>query len=471
MKKSLLGIFMLSAMLGMCGFSAECQAKEETVLNGIYAGTIDLSGCSEAEAREAIQDYVEEQKEEKFIFSVKDETVEVSLGDLGFTWANEDVVEEALAYGKRGNPIKRYKEKKDLQFRDQVYALSYSADEEQILAAVQKSESTFNREAQDMGLKRENGQFVIVEGKEGIVVSEEKSVDAVLEYIESSYGIGKNQVELIVEVDLPKGDREQLSKVQDVLGSFTTSYSSSGANRSQNVRNGASLINGTVVYPGEEFSTYEYVSPFTEANGYKNAGSYLNGKVVDSLGGGICQVSSTLYNAVLLSELEVVERAPHSMQVSYVQPSADAAISGTYKDFKFKNNTDAPIYIEGTTTDSKKITFTIYGQETRPKNRTIEYTHKILSSTPAATVLAADGSQGIGYRSVESGHNGCVAELYKNVYIDGKLESSEKVNKSSYMVSNRTVTYGIVGDPNQSAQLQACIAAGDEAGANAVIGR
>ena len=200
------------------------------------------------------------------------------------------------------------------------------------------------------------------------------------------------------------------------------------------------------------------------------AGSYLNGKVVDSLGGGICQVSSTLYNAVLMAELEVVERSPHSMMVTYVQASADAAIAGTYKDFKFKNDTDAPIYIEGYTTDDKQIVFNIYGEETRPSNRTIKYTNKVLESTPAVTQLVADSAQGIGYRLVESGHNGCKAELYKEVYIDGVLQSSERVNKSNYQVSNRTVYYGINGDPSVSAQLQQCIAAGDEAGANALLG-
>lgn len=102
---------------------------------------------------------------------------------------------------------------------------------------------------------------------------------------------------------------------------------------------------------------YETVAPFTAENGYAMAGSYLNGEVVDSMGGGICQVSTTLYNAVLRAELEVVERSPHSMTVHYVELSEDAAIAGTYKDFKFKNSTDYPIYIEGYTTSVKKITF------------------------------------------------------------------------------------------------------------------
>ena len=105
------------------------------------------------------------------------------------------------------------------------------------------------------------------------------------------------------------------------------------------MENGCRLIDGFVLYPGEEFSAYGAVSPFTKENGYFMAGSYVDGKVVDSLGGGICQVSTTLYNAVLLSELEVTERHNHSMIVSYVEPSADAAISeSSGKDFKFVNN-------------------------------------------------------------------------------------------------------------------------------------
>ena len=150
---------------------------------------------------------------------------------------------------------------------------------------------------------------------------------------------------------------EDLLKVGDVLGSFTTSFASSGANRSKNVANGCRLIDGTTLYPGEEFSAIDKITPFTEANGYEFAGSYVAGQVVDTVGGGICQVSSTLYNAVLRAELEVTERNNHSMIVTYVNKSADAAISeSSHKNFRFVNNTEYPIYIEGYT-EGKKITF------------------------------------------------------------------------------------------------------------------
>ena len=140
--------------------------------------------------------------------------------------------------------------------------------------------------------------------------------------------------------------KEMVLKCNSVLGSFSTTYRDSSTSRSSNLSNGASKINGTVIYPGETFSAYEELHPFTEANGYSAAGAYLNGMVVDSIGGGVCQVTTTLYNALLLAEVSITERAPHSMTVSYVEPSMDAAIAGTYTDLKFRNDSNAPIYID-----------------------------------------------------------------------------------------------------------------------------
>ena len=275
---------------------------------------------------------------------------------------------------------------------------------------------------------------------------------------------------LETQVTEPEGSAEELANIKDLLGSFTTSFSTSGSNRCKNVSSGASHIHGTVLYPGEEFSAYETVSPFTEANGYAMAGSYLNGEVVDSMGGGICQVSTTLYNAVLRAELNVTERSPHSMTVHYVDLSEDAAIAGTYKDFKFVNSTEYPIYIEGYTTSDKKITFNIYGKETRDKNRTISFESQMVSETPATTILQEDAGQGIGYKAVSSkGSSGYVAELYKIVKVNGVETDRIKVNKSTYKGTNRVVTYGTAGDPTLSENLRAAIAAQDEALADANI--
>ena len=472
MKKKILSCLLLSLMAGFlfAGTNSYAKTTSDEIAMGVYAEEVDLSGLTKEEAKEAINAYISGKAEEKITLTIGDEELNVSRESLGVSWNNEEVVDEALALGKSGNLIKRYKALKDLQFDNKVYDLRYTADTELIQTVVTEKCTKYNQKAVNVGLKKTDSGFVVVDGKQGVVVDESGAVKTILAFIEGDYSEENTTVAVPTMISEPIGSAEELAKVKDKLGTFKTSFRTSDSDRSKNVRTGVAHIDGTVLYPGETFSTYEYVNPFTEENGYAMAGSYLNGKVVDSLGGGICQVSSTLYNAVLLSELEIVERSPHSMMVTYVQASADAAIAGTYKDFKFKNNTNAPVYIEGYTTDDKQVVFNIYGEETRPAGRTIKFTNKVLESTPAVTQLVADPAQGIGYRIVESGHNGCKAELYKEVYVDGVLQSSERVNKSNYKVSNRMVYYGINGDPFVSAQLQNCIAAGDEAGANALLG-
>ena len=228
------------------------------------------------------------------------------------------------------------------------------------------------------------------------------------------------------------------------------------------MENGCRLIDSTILYPGDEFSTYETIKPFTEANGYYPAGSYLNGMVVDSLGGGICQVSTTLYNAVLLAELEVTERNNHSMIVTYVQPSMDAAIAeSSGKDFKFKNNFSNPIYIEGHT-EGKQITFTIYGMEERSAGHQVRYESETLSVTkPDHEVITPSDSQGIGYIDVQSAHIGYTAQLWRIIEEDGVEVSREVINSSAYKVSPRTAVVGTGTDnPAYAARMQAAIASG-----------
>ena len=203
------------------------------------------------------------------------------------------------------------------------------------------------------------------------------------------------------------------------------------------------LLNGITLCQGETMSVNSFLEPWTADNGWKAAGTYVNGKVEDSLGGGICQVSTTLYNAVLLAELEVVERYNHSMSVGYVPLSMDAALAGTWKDLKIKNNTDTPIYIEGIYDASGRLTFNIYGEETRPANRKVEYVSETLSTIPSSQVVKQDASKPAGYRAVtSSGHTGYTARLWKKVYVDGVLQSEEVVNKSSYAASPTYVTVG-----------------------------
>ena len=470
MKKWKGSILLAICLLAMTSSMTVCAAGE-TILKGVSIDKLDVSGMTREEALAALESYEKNLGGQSIKLGIGDNVIEAKLSDLGVTFDNEDLVDEAIGVGHAGNIVKRYKDQKDLQHSGKTFPLSWQTNEDTVRTYVENNCTKYDKKAQNASLTRENGAFNFVAGTEGLELNVDSAVRTISDYLENSWTSDNTEVlNLETQVTEPEGSAEELANIKDLLGSFTTSFSTSGSNRCKNVSSGASHINGTVLYPGEEFSAYETVSPFTEANGYAMAGSYLNGEVVDSMGGGICQVSTTLYNAVLRAELNVTERSPHSMTVHYVDLSEDAAIAGTYKDFKFVNSTEYPIYIEGYTTSDKKITFNIYGKETRDKNRTISFESQIVSETPATTILQEDAGQGIGYKAVSSkGSSGYVAELYKIVKVNGVETDRIKVNKSTYKGTNRVVTYGTAGDPILSENLRAAIAAQDEALADANI--
>jgi len=469
---SAISLFALTAAVLVGNMHIKAAGTVNNIENGIYIGEINISGMTTLEAEEVVNEHIASLGEKKITLdALNDNTVEVTLNELGITWANPEVIDEAGHLGKEGNIVQRYKALKDLENENHVFPLELSFDTAAMKEIVEVDCSAFNVEAVDGSLTREEGEFVITPGQTGVKIDVDASVDTLNTFLTNEWNGEDAELALVVEEDIPRGTQEELAQVKDVLGTFTTSFSSSGSNRSGNVRNGCSLINGTLLYPGDEFSTYETVSPFSVENGYFLAGSYSNGLVVDSLGGGICQVSTTLYNAVLLSELEVTERFNHSMIVNYVDPSCDAAISGTAKDFKFVNTLDHPVYIDGYTTDDKKITFTIYGVETREPNREVAYESEVLSKKPAeGERIVADGGQPAGFIDIQSSHTGYVAQLWKVVTVNGVEESRELVNKSTYAASPRTATVGTASpDPNVTAAINAAIASGSIAHVQAVI--
>ena len=228
----------------------------------------------------------------------------------------------------------------------------------------------------------------------------------------------------------------------DLLSQFSTSFTSSGYNRSNNIILSSAKLNGLVLMPGEEFSYNQAVGQRTRAAGFREAGAYSNGKVVQEVGGGICQVSSTLYNAVLYANLEIVERTNHYFNLGYVKAGLDATVSWGGPDFRFRNNRNYPIRIV-TDTSGKKLKVYIYGLKT-DDDCTVVLDPRYISSVPYKTTYQNDASLATGEtRVVSSGSNGCKTATYKYVYDkNGTLISSECISRDTYSPHNKVVAVG-----------------------------
>lgn len=442
----------------------EAKSGNDKILEGVYIGNVDVSNMTYEEASLAMENYMTALDDVTFTFEVANSSlVTAKASELGLSWDNEEVLEEAVNLGKTGNVIERYKVKEDLKHGNYTFDMDLNFDATMILEVLEDKCQKYNVAAVDYSLVKTDDGFEVKEGTTGFALNIDESLDIIQSYLENEWNREDATLTLEVEVTTPRGSTEELSVVGDVLGTYTTSYSSSGKERSANVENGCRLINGITLYPGDEFSTLETITPFSEENGYQLAASYLNGLVVESLGGGICQVSTTLYNAVLLSELEVSARSNHSMIVAYVQPSMDAAIAeSSGKDFKFVNNTDYPIYIEGIT-QNKKITFTIYGVETRSESHKVYYESEVLTTTePEGEKIVTDSSKEVGYINITSAHTGYTAQLWKITTEDGVEVSREVINKSTYKMAPRTATVGIsTTNSDYLARINEAVATGD----------
>lgn len=431
--------------------------------DGIRVQGQDLAGKTCGEARDVIETYEEELGNRPVILTLDGQEKETTAKDLGLYWSNESQIEETLKEYAGGSLIRQYMVKKDLVQAPVELTVETAVDPEKITAFVDTHSQDILTQPQNASIRRENGAFVITEAVSGRAVDTEATVQALNEALAGQQE-GTVRADAVITEQEPEITSEDLASIQDVLGTCTTDFSSSGAARSTNLSVGASKINGRILMPGEVLSGYECLQPFTTANGYKTAAAYENGKVVDSIGGGVCQIATTLYGASLEAEVEIVQRQNHSMIVTYVEPSMDAAIAGTYKDIKIKNNYSTPIYVEAYTS-GKKLTFTLYGKETRPKGRKVEYISETTGTTsPGEPQLIVDNTMAPGAKvRVQSSHTGLKSRLWKVVTVDGVETERTLLNKDTYNASKAIYRVGPEVPVNAPAQTDP--AGGQAAGA------
>lgn len=445
MKNRFLKGVLAAFVLGLSMTGAVFAAEEDVISDGVFIGDKDVSGMTVAEAEAYVKSEVKALQESVITLQMENDTVSKTWKELGLTWENQDLVSEISQIGTTGNIIRRYKEQKDLQNESLSYDIEYTLDEDAQLEFVQSCAAFNSNPVEGSVYMGDDGMLYVEGGTDGLTLDADATLVSLKEHLAKEEA-GDIVIDVTVDRVSPEVTAETLSRMTDVLGTATTDYSASSYGRAQNVENGTRKINGTLLMPGESFSVTDAVVPFTADNGYELAPSYEAGQVVDSYGGGICQVSTTLYNAVLKSELQIDSRSNHTMIVTYVDPSKDAAIAEGLMDLVFTNTNDTPVYIAGSAYYGT-LTFTIYGEDTRPSNRSLRFVSETLSQTdPASNIkLVAKTDQNVGYLSqVQSPHQGLSAVLWKEIYYDGVLSETIQVNSSNYQASPAIYEVGVV---------------------------
>ena len=253
----------------------------------------------------------------------------------------------------------------------------------------------------------------------------------------------KEEYKIPLKITVPKVKVENLGEkaFPDLLATYTTRYDPTNKNRSNNLTIAANKINGTILMPGETFSYNKVVGARTIEAGYKEAGAYAGGKVVQDVGGGICQISSTIYNTALLANLEIVDRSNHQFLTSYVPVSRDATVSWGGLDFKFKNTRTYPIKIVASAKNGlAKVSFYGIKEETEYE---VVIQSKTLSYIPYTVKYIEDSSLAKGKEVVsQSGYNGCKSEAYRVLKLNGKVVSKTLLSRDTYDPMQRIIRRG-----------------------------
>ncbi|MFW2491477.1 VanW family protein [Clostridium chromiireducens] len=437
-KKIMLGIVALIVICAaaLAGYSLSIKNIVTKWDNKIYPGVtvqgVDLSGMTKEEAKNKLTESFETViGNKKLSISVGDKQYELIYSDIIPKYDIDETVENAYKFGKEDGILKKYMTIRSGSSKKSEVQLGFSYDEEKLKKYEEKLINDATQSANDAKVSIQKNNIVIKPESEGRTINLETLDKQLKESLNGEIN-SENRVEIEIEITKPKITKEDLSKIKGIMGTFSTSYATSTPGRCNNIEIATSVINGSVVMPGEIFSFNDIVGPRTVERGYQEAGTYVGNKVEPGIGGGICQVSTTLYRAAMKVNLRSIERTNHSMVVGYAQPGLDATVSYGYLDYKFKNTYDFPIYIQGFTS-GKTLTYNIYGDPNALNGKTYDMVSEILQTIPPETKIVPDSTLPEGKEEKDgAGMTGYKAKSYQITYEKGVEVKREVISTDNY---------------------------------------
>lgn len=394
---------------------------DKTLARGTKVDDLDLSDTPVAEAPTKIENWAKDKLEESRVLLYNETEIPVTLKELGF-----DLDTEKTLAGTQSNP-------------NTITPSVLKVNSVQASQALEEKLKKFSQPAKDASYKIENDKVVIAPAQNGRA----PDVDQLISDLQKGTLSEVPQQIKVPMTEVPASvttEKVQSLAFDSVIGEFSTKFAVQETNRSANLTAAAKALDRQIIQPGATFSFNKTVGPREAENGYKEAYVIINGEYVKGTGGGVCQVSSTLYNAVLLSDLEVVERRPHDVAVTYVPPGQDATVNYPNIDFKFKNNTGSLVYLR-TDVKSGVLTVRLYGKKT---GQTVSLERKVEKVTKYRTERRKDSSLPRGRVVVDQiGSKGIVVNVWK-IKRDGTGNVTKQfLGRNSYAPANRILRIGI----------------------------
>lgn len=425
-------------IVSACAAYALVYINSNKIVNGVSVSGVNIGGLTKEEAAIKLQSKAKQRLNQQIILSVDDTRYFGTASSFGASIKWQESLENAFALGRDVDFLKRIRAVLFTNIPEKQLQLPVVLNEKIIKSTIKKAAAKINRPHENAKLIKSNGVLTSISEKNGIKLDQ----DAAYSQIADSMAKGENLIKLQAQIDEPDVRVEDLNKINTQLAVFTTSFNRGKVARTHNLTIAAEAINGTVIKPGDVFSYNKEVGPRVLARGFQEAIIFVNGKQEPGIGGGICQVSSTLYNSALLSGMKIVERHHHSRTVTYVTSGRDATVSYGVIDFKFKNINKNPICIFSEVVGSN-LKVEIYGASEDKKN--IQVYAALSGRTPFGVQTIVDKSLAPGRRRVEDkGSSGVSSVVYRKTTTENGSNITEVISKDRYAPQNKIILVGAV---------------------------
>lgn len=413
----------------------------------VYVEEMDLTGKSKEDASKILTDkYGQALLAKKITIKAGNRNYILEYSKIAAKYNIVETVNDAYSYGKDLNFIKKYILIKKPSEKALHLVFTYDpAPIKEVIAGIQKD---VDKTPVNASIKRTGeGSFSIAADKKGSKLNTVKLEKDILSLLNGEL-TGDVEVDAVIDGVEATITAEALSKINTKISSFSTTFSGSSENRIANISLATNSITDKVLMPGDSFSFNDVVGKRTAERGYKEAPVIVNNKLDSGLGGGICQVSTTLYNAVMRANINATERSHHSLPSHYVALGLDATVDYGRLDYKFKNTLEYPIYVEGYI-KGKDIVFNIYSDKSLT-TKTYDLVSETYDTMKADVKYIDDASMYEGETNiVQKASDGYKVKVYRKIYENGRLVGQEMVSNETYSKIDGIIKRGTKKRPTE----------------------
>ena len=408
---------------------------EGKIHKNIYVRDIDISNLTREEAKNKINKIIESNN--SFILNLSENKYVFLKEDIDVDYNVDDLIETAYGIGRNEGIISNIKTIGNLRLGKKIildYRITY--DEKKLNKYLMELNKKIYKKPKNATIRINNGQIIITKEKNGYKLNKDKLKNTLVEKI-----VNMDCSEEIIPIITikPVYLYEDLSKIDTVLGRFETYFNSQNYNRSTNIKLAASATTNILLNQGEVFSFNSNIQNSDIGKYLKEAPVIINGKSEKGRGGGMCQVSSTIYNAALYSGMSIISVRNHSIPSPYIEKGRDATVSGGIIDLKFKNNYKTPVYIYNQVMGNK-IVCTIYGNKRDKQD--IEIITEIKDEINNRIIRKNSEKYDLGVKTIEQeGRKGYKVKTYR-VYKNDFGNKSEYIGESYYPPQDKIIIYG-----------------------------